>query len=110
MWLWFALICAVARGACGPPAGQGVLLALICVASAAWPVPHALLSLTGAIPPITVYDQNGFKAMLHFSRDPAPGRVNVLVMVLSLLSTSAQPIQDIVFQAAVPKVRGGLKK
>ncbi|XP_025064003.1 ADP-ribosylation factor-binding protein GGA2 isoform X2 [Alligator sinensis] len=57
-----------------------------------------------AIPPITVYDQNGFKAMLHFSRDPAPGRVNVLVMVLSLLSTSAQPIQDIVFQAAVPKV------
>uniref|UniRef100_A0A7M4EVP3 Golgi associated, gamma adaptin ear containing, ARF binding protein 2 n=1 Tax=Crocodylus porosus TaxID=8502 RepID=A0A7M4EVP3_CROPO len=62
-----------------------------------------------AIPPITVYDQNGFKAMLHFSRDPAPSQVNVLVMVLSLLSTSAQPIQDIVFQAAVPKVRSGLK-
>ncbi|XP_067162431.1 ADP-ribosylation factor-binding protein GGA2 isoform X2 [Apteryx mantelli] len=53
--------------------------------------------------PLTVYDQNGFKAMLHFSKDPAPGRPDVLVMVLSMLSTSAQPIKDIAFQAAVPK-------
>uniref|UniRef100_A0A8C2TF17 Golgi associated, gamma adaptin ear containing, ARF binding protein 2 n=1 Tax=Coturnix japonica TaxID=93934 RepID=A0A8C2TF17_COTJA len=62
-----------------------------------------LLSLAGSICPLTVYDKDGFKAMLHFSRDPAPGRPDVLVMVLSMLSTSAQPIQDIVFQAAVPK-------
>ncbi|KAM4656044.1 ADP-ribosylation factor-binding protein GGA2 isoform 2-T2 [Amazona ochrocephala] len=53
--------------------------------------------------PLTVFDRNGFKAMLHFSRDPAPGRPDVLVMVLSMLSTSAQPIKDIAFQAAVPK-------
>ncbi|NWS85643.1 GGA2 protein, partial [Toxostoma redivivum] len=53
--------------------------------------------------PLTVYDRDGFKAMLHFSRDPAPGRPDVLVMVLSMLSTSAHPIKDIVFQAAVPK-------
>ncbi|NXU43028.1 GGA2 protein, partial [Drymodes brunneopygia] len=53
--------------------------------------------------PLTVYDRNGFKAMLHFSRDPAPGQPDVLVMVLSMLSTSAHPIKDIVFQAAVPK-------
>lgn len=64
-----------------------------------------LLSLAGSICPLTVYDKNGFKAMLHFSRDPAPGRPDVLVMVLSMLSTSAQPIKDIAFQAAVPKVR-----
>uniref|UniRef100_A0A8C3KCF1 Golgi associated, gamma adaptin ear containing, ARF binding protein 2 n=1 Tax=Calidris pygmaea TaxID=425635 RepID=A0A8C3KCF1_9CHAR len=62
-----------------------------------------LLSLAGSICPLTVYDRNGFKAMLHFSRDPAPGRPDVLVMVLSMLSTSAQPIKDIAFQAAVPK-------
>uniref|UniRef100_A0A8C3QAX1 Uncharacterized protein n=1 Tax=Geospiza parvula TaxID=87175 RepID=A0A8C3QAX1_GEOPR len=61
------------------------------------------LSLAGTISPLTVYDRNGFKAMLHFSRDPAPGRPDVLVMVLSMLSTSAHPIKDIVFQAAVPK-------
>lgn len=64
-----------------------------------------VLSLAGTICPLTVYDRNGFKAMLHFSRDPAPGRPDVLVMVLSMLSTSAHPIKDIVFQAAVPKVR-----
>ncbi|XP_032303469.1 ADP-ribosylation factor-binding protein GGA2 isoform X2 [Coturnix japonica] len=63
-----------------------------------------LISITpSSICPLTVYDKDGFKAMLHFSRDPAPGRPDVLVMVLSMLSTSAQPIQDIVFQAAVPK-------
>uniref|UniRef100_A0A8C3F4Z0 Golgi associated, gamma adaptin ear containing, ARF binding protein 2 n=1 Tax=Chrysemys picta bellii TaxID=8478 RepID=A0A8C3F4Z0_CHRPI len=58
----------------------------------------------GSIPPVTVYDQDGFKVMIHFSRDLAPGRPDVLVMVLSMLSTSTQPIKDIVFQAAVPKV------
>uniref|UniRef100_A0A8B9PDR2 Golgi associated, gamma adaptin ear containing, ARF binding protein 2 n=1 Tax=Apteryx owenii TaxID=8824 RepID=A0A8B9PDR2_APTOW len=63
-----------------------------------------LISITpSSICPLTVYDQNGFKAMLHFSKDPAPGRPDVLVMVLSMLSTSAQPIKDIAFQAAVPK-------
>ncbi|NWQ79750.1 GGA2 protein, partial [Columbina picui] len=53
--------------------------------------------------PLTVYDRHGFKAMLHFSGEPAPGRPDVLVMVLSMLSTSAQPVKDITFQAAVPK-------
>ncbi|KAM4891790.1 ADP-ribosylation factor-binding protein GGA2 [Sylvia borin] len=63
-----------------------------------------LISVTpSTICPLTVYDRNGFKAMLHFSREPAPGRPDVLVMVLSMLSTSAHPIKDIVFQAAVPK-------
>ncbi|NWX32738.1 GGA2 protein, partial [Notiomystis cincta] len=63
-----------------------------------------LISVTpSTICPLTVYDRNGFKAMLHFCRDPAPGRPDVLVMVLSMLSTSAHPIKDIMFQAAVPK-------
>ncbi|KAM6299386.1 ADP-ribosylation factor-binding protein GGA2 [Aegotheles albertisi] len=63
-----------------------------------------LISITpSSICPLTVYDRDGFKVMLHFSRDSAPGRPDVLVMVLSMLSTSAQPIKDIAFQAAVPK-------
>ncbi|NWW90346.1 GGA2 protein, partial [Rhynochetos jubatus] len=65
-------------------------------------VPLTSIALSN-ICPLTVYDRNGFKAMLHFSRDPAPGRPDVLVMVLSMLSTSAQPVKDIAFQAAVPK-------
>ncbi|XP_030434358.1 ADP-ribosylation factor-binding protein GGA2 isoform X4 [Gopherus evgoodei] len=64
-----------------------------------------LISITpSSIPPVTVYDKDGFKVMIHFSRDPAPGQRDVLVMVLSMISTSTQPIKDIVFQAAVPKV------
>ncbi|XP_010568812.1 PREDICTED: ADP-ribosylation factor-binding protein GGA2 isoform X2 [Haliaeetus leucocephalus] len=66
-------------------------------------VPLISITPTGSICPLTVYDRNGFKAMLHFSRDRAPGRPDVLVLVLSMLSTSAQPIKDIAFQAAVPK-------
>ncbi|NXE22616.1 GGA2 protein, partial [Ardeotis kori] len=63
-----------------------------------------LISITPSnICPLTVYDRNGLKAMLHFSREPAPGRPDVLVMVLSMLSTSAQPVKDIAFWAAVPK-------
>ncbi|NWT72478.1 GGA2 protein, partial [Prunella himalayana] len=63
-----------------------------------------LTSVTpSTVSPLTVYDRNGFKAMLHFCREPAPGRPDVLVMVLSMLSTSAHPIKDIAFQAAVPK-------
>ncbi|KAH0631717.1 hypothetical protein JD844_019467 [Phrynosoma platyrhinos] len=56
-----------------------------------------------AIPPITVFEWGGLKAMLHFSRDPVPGHPFVRVLVISLLSTSPHPIQGIVFQAAVPK-------
>lgn len=66
---------------------------------------YSPLAPAGSICPLTVYDRHGFKAMLHFSGEPAPGRPDVLVMVLSMLSTSAQPVKDIVFQAAVPKVR-----
>uniref|UniRef100_A0A8C8RU51 Golgi associated, gamma adaptin ear containing, ARF binding protein 2 n=1 Tax=Pelusios castaneus TaxID=367368 RepID=A0A8C8RU51_9SAUR len=77
------------------PASQDVSLANLFV---------PLISITPSrTPPVTVYDHNGFKAMIHFSRDPAPGRPDVLVLVLSMLSTSAQPVTDIVFQAAVPK-------
>ncbi|NWJ12167.1 GGA2 protein, partial [Crypturellus undulatus] len=63
-----------------------------------------LTSITPSnVSPLTVCERDGFKAMLHFSREPAPGRPDVLVMVLSMLSTSAQPIKNIEFQAAVPK-------
>nr|XP_056722525.1 ADP-ribosylation factor-binding protein GGA2 [Euleptes europaea] len=55
------------------------------------------------IPPVTVYERNGLKALLHFAREPIPGRPAARVLVLSLLSTSPHPVRGIVFQAAVPK-------
>lgn len=61
---------------------------------------------TGSILPVTVYDQHGFRVLFHFARDPLPGRSDVLVVVVSMLSTAPQPIRNIVFQSAVPKVTG----
>lgn len=65
---------------------------------------------TGSILPVTVYDQHGFRVLFHFARDPLPGRSDLLVVVVSMLSTAPQPIRNIVFQSAVPKVtwRGSL--
>uniref|UniRef100_A0A8C8ZPA5 Golgi associated, gamma adaptin ear containing, ARF binding protein 1 n=1 Tax=Prolemur simus TaxID=1328070 RepID=A0A8C8ZPA5_PROSS len=54
--------------------------------------------------PVTVYDQHGFRVLFHFARDPLPGRSDVLVVVVSMLSTAPQPIRNIIFQSAVPKV------
>nr|XP_009663493.1 PREDICTED: ADP-ribosylation factor-binding protein GGA1 isoform X1 [Struthio camelus australis] len=59
-----------------------------------------------SILPVTVYDQHGFRVLFHFAKDALPERPDVLVVVISMLSTAPQPIRNIVFQSAVPKVRG----
>uniref|UniRef100_A0A6I8NLN7 Golgi associated, gamma adaptin ear containing, ARF binding protein 1 n=1 Tax=Ornithorhynchus anatinus TaxID=9258 RepID=A0A6I8NLN7_ORNAN len=58
----------------------------------------------GSILPVTVYDRHGFRVLFHFARDPLPARPDVLVVVVSMLSTAPLPIRNIVFQSAVPKV------
>lgn len=83
-------------GAGGTCVGSGLAPPII-------PLP---LSLPGSILPVTVYDQHGFRVLFHFARDPLPGRSDVLVVVVSMLSTAPQPIRNIVFQSAVPKVTG----
>ncbi|XP_034987913.1 ADP-ribosylation factor-binding protein GGA2 [Zootoca vivipara] len=65
-------------------------------------IPLSSITLS-TIPPVTVYEEKGLKAMLHFSRDLVPGQPATRVLVLSLLSTAPHPVQNIVFQAAVPK-------
>lgn len=78
----------------------------------ATPTEFSLTSITvplesikpSSILPVTVYDQHGFRVLFHFARDPLPGRSDVLVVVVSMLSTAPQPIRNIVFQSAVPKV------
>ncbi|KFW06798.1 ADP-ribosylation factor-binding protein GGA3, partial [Fulmarus glacialis] len=53
--------------------------------------------------PVTAYDKNGFRILLHFARECPPGRSDVLVMVVSMLNTAPLPVKNIVLQAAVPK-------
>ncbi|KAI5939998.1 ADP-ribosylation factor-binding protein GGA2 [Manis javanica] len=56
-----------------------------------------------SLPPVTVYDRNGFRILLHFSQTAAPGCPEVQVLLLTMMSTAAQPVWDIMFQVAVPK-------
>uniref|UniRef100_A0A673LKS8 ADP-ribosylation factor-binding protein GGA3-like n=1 Tax=Sinocyclocheilus rhinocerous TaxID=307959 RepID=A0A673LKS8_9TELE len=53
--------------------------------------------------PVTVYDKDGVRVLMHFAMDCPPGRPDVLVMVVSLLNTAPLPVRSIVLQAAVPK-------
>ncbi|KAM8879282.1 ADP-ribosylation factor-binding protein GGA3a isoform 2-T2 [Spinachia spinachia] len=53
--------------------------------------------------PVTAYDKNGVRVLLHFATDCPVGRPDVLVMVASMLNTAPQPVRNIVLQAAVPK-------
>nr|XP_056703134.1 ADP-ribosylation factor-binding protein GGA1 [Euleptes europaea] len=54
--------------------------------------------------PVTVYDQHGFRVLFHFAKDSLPDRPDVLVVVISMISTAPLPIKNIIFQSAVPKV------
>nr|XP_033785799.1 ADP-ribosylation factor-binding protein GGA1 isoform X2 [Geotrypetes seraphini] len=57
-----------------------------------------------SILPVTVYDQNSFRVLFHFACDSPPDRPDILVVVISMISTAPQPVKNIVFQSAVPKV------
>ncbi|POI35495.1 hypothetical protein CIB84_000751 [Bambusicola thoracicus] len=61
-----------------------------------------LLCLGSALP-VTAYDKNGFRILLHFAKECPPGRSDVLVVVVSMLNTAPLPVKNIVLQAAVPK-------
>ncbi|XP_073331679.1 ADP-ribosylation factor-binding protein GGA3a [Pagrus major] len=54
--------------------------------------------------PVTAYDKNGVRVLLHFATDCPAGRPDVLVMVASMLNTAPLPVSNIVLQAAVPKM------
>ncbi|KAG7491581.1 hypothetical protein MATL_G00005700 [Megalops atlanticus] len=54
--------------------------------------------------PVTAYDKDGVRVLLHFAMECPPGRPDVLVIVVSMLNTAPLPVQNIVLQAAVPKL------
>ncbi|XP_069822567.1 ADP-ribosylation factor-binding protein GGA1 [Dendropsophus ebraccatus] len=53
--------------------------------------------------PVTVYDQRSFRVLFHFAQGAPAGRPDILVVVISMLSTAPLPVTGISFQAAVPK-------
>uniref|UniRef100_A0A8C2PUA5 Golgi associated, gamma adaptin ear containing, ARF binding protein 3a n=1 Tax=Cyprinus carpio TaxID=7962 RepID=A0A8C2PUA5_CYPCA len=58
---------------------------------------------TGKECPVTAYDKDGVRVLLHFATDPPPGRPDVLVAVVSMLNTAPLLVKNVVLQVAVPK-------
>uniref|UniRef100_A0A8C9V475 Golgi associated, gamma adaptin ear containing, ARF binding protein 1 n=1 Tax=Scleropages formosus TaxID=113540 RepID=A0A8C9V475_SCLFO len=54
--------------------------------------------------PVTVFDRHSLRVLFHFAHDSPPSRPDVLVVVISMLSSAPVPVTNIRFQAAVPKV------
>lgn len=57
---------------------------------------------------MTVFDKHSLRVLFTFARDCPPSRPDVLVVIISMLSSAPTPVTNIRFQAAVPKV-GRLK-
>ncbi|CAK8677253.1 unnamed protein product [Clavelina lepadiformis] len=56
-------------------------------------------------PPLTAYDNNGIRVLVHFAKDHAcPSRPDTLVSVVSIMSTRTHAVENVLFQAAAPKV------
>ncbi|XP_051986976.1 ADP-ribosylation factor-binding protein GGA3a [Xyrauchen texanus] len=53
--------------------------------------------------PVTAYDKDGVRVLLHFATDHPPGRPDVLVIVVSMLNTAPLLVRRVLLQAAVPK-------
>uniref|UniRef100_A0A7N6A735 Golgi associated, gamma adaptin ear containing, ARF binding protein 3a n=1 Tax=Anabas testudineus TaxID=64144 RepID=A0A7N6A735_ANATE len=64
---------------------------------------HSPTATLSKVCPVTAYDRNGVRVLLHFAIDCPPGRPDVLVMVASMLNTAPLPVRNINLQAAVPK-------
>ncbi|CAL8332538.1 unnamed protein product [Merluccius merluccius] len=54
--------------------------------------------------PVTVFDRRSFRVLFHFAQDCPRSRPDVLVVIISMLSSAPLPITNIRFQSAVPKV------
>uniref|UniRef100_A0A4W4FLG4 Golgi-associated, gamma adaptin ear containing, ARF binding protein 1 n=1 Tax=Electrophorus electricus TaxID=8005 RepID=A0A4W4FLG4_ELEEL len=54
--------------------------------------------------PVSIFDKHSLRVLFHFARDCPSGRPDVLVVIISMLSSAPVPITNIRFQSAVPKV------
>uniref|UniRef100_A0A4W4FLE6 Golgi-associated, gamma adaptin ear containing, ARF binding protein 1 n=1 Tax=Electrophorus electricus TaxID=8005 RepID=A0A4W4FLE6_ELEEL len=53
--------------------------------------------------PVSIFDKHSLRVLFHFARDCPSGRPDVLVVIISMLSSAPVPITNIRFQSAVPK-------
>ncbi|CAL8271019.1 unnamed protein product [Lota lota] len=53
--------------------------------------------------PVTVFDCHSLRVLFHFARDPPAARPDVLVVILSMLSSAPQPVTHISLEVTTPK-------
>uniref|UniRef100_A0A8P4G6L9 ADP-ribosylation factor-binding protein GGA1 n=1 Tax=Dicentrarchus labrax TaxID=13489 RepID=A0A8P4G6L9_DICLA len=53
--------------------------------------------------PVTVFDGHSLRVLFHFARDSPPSRPDVLVVIISMLSSAPVPVTNINFQTTAPK-------
>ncbi|XP_068194089.1 ADP-ribosylation factor-binding protein GGA1 [Antennarius striatus] len=53
--------------------------------------------------PVTVFDGHSLRVLFHFARDSPPSRPEVLVVIISMLSSAPVPVTNINFQITAPK-------
>nr|XP_046271271.1 ADP-ribosylation factor-binding protein GGA1-like [Scatophagus argus] len=53
--------------------------------------------------PMTVFDGHSLRVLFHFARDSPPCRPDVLVVIISMLSSAPVPVTNINFQITAPK-------
>lgn len=54
---------------------------------------------------MTVFDGRSLRVLFHFARDSPPSRPDVLVVIISMLSSAPAPVTGISFRVTAPKVR-----
>ncbi|XP_064862617.1 ADP-ribosylation factor-binding protein GGA1-like isoform X2 [Oncorhynchus nerka] len=52
--------------------------------------------------PVTVFDSHSLRVLFHFARDTPPSLADVLVVIISMLSSAPVPVSNILFQLSVP--------
>ncbi|KAM9473498.1 ADP-ribosylation factor-binding protein GGA1-like [Salvelinus alpinus] len=52
--------------------------------------------------PVTVFDSHSLRVLFHFARDSPPSLADVLVVIISMLSSAPVPVSNILFHASVP--------
>lgn len=58
----------------------------------------------GSLLPVTVFDGHSLRVLFHFAHDSPPSRPDVLVVIISMLSSAPVPVTNINFQTTAPKV------
>lgn len=53
--------------------------------------------------PVTVFDGHSLRVLFHFARDSPPSRPDVLVVIISMLSSAPVPVTNIKFETSAPK-------